>query len=60
MYHWLSGKLWPRTAAAVLGHNFPDSQWYKDAYAVLQSKGLSPAEHGDSWMSKLYHVVVPS
>ena len=32
-----------QTAAAVLGHNFPDSQWYKDAYAVLQGKGLSPA-----------------
>ncbi len=22
-----------QTAAAVLGHNFPDSHWYKDAYA---------------------------
>ena len=49
-----------QTAAAVLGHNFPDSQWYKDAYAVLQSHGLSPAEHSESWISKIYHVVVPS
>ena len=22
-----------QTAAAVLGHNFPDSPWYKDAYS---------------------------
>ena len=49
-----------QTAAAVLGHNFPDSQWYKDAYSVLQSKGLSPQENAGSWMSKIYHVVVPS
>jgi outer membrane protein assembly factor BamD len=49
-----------QTAAAVLGHNFPDSQWYKDAYAVLQSKGLSPAENSESWISRIYHTVVPS
>ena len=49
-----------QTAAAVLGHNFPDSQWYKDAYSVLQGKGLSPQENSNSWISKIYHVVVPS
>ena len=31
-----------QTAAAVLGHNFPDSRWYKDAYALVQSGGLEP------------------
>jgi outer membrane protein assembly factor BamD len=49
-----------QTAAAVLGHNFPDSQWYKDAYSLLQGKGLAPEENSDSWMSKIYHTVVPS
>ncbi|HZZ62230.1 MAG TPA: outer membrane protein assembly factor BamD [Roseiarcus sp.] len=49
-----------QTAAAVLGHNFPDSQWYQDAYALLKGKGLSPEEHSSSWISKIYHVVVPS
>jgi outer membrane protein assembly factor BamD len=49
-----------QTAAAVLGHNFPDSQWYKDAYSVLQGKGLSPEENSSSWISKIYHTVVPS
>jgi outer membrane protein assembly factor BamD len=47
------------TAAAVLGHNFPDGQWYKDAYALLKGGGLSPNEDQASWISKLYHSVVP-
>ena len=29
-----------QTAAAVLGHNYPDSEWYKDSYTLLQSGGL--------------------
>ncbi len=49
-----------QTAAAVLGHNFPDSQWYKDAYALLKGKGLSPHDSGGSWMSTIWHTVVPS
>ena len=34
-----------QTAAAVLGHNFPDSQWYKDAYAVVKTGGVEPKEN---------------
>ena len=49
-----------QTAAAVLGHNVPDGQWYKDAYNLLKSGGLSPQENQQSWISKLYHSVVPS
>lgn len=49
-----------QTAAAVLGHNFPDGEWYKDAYALLKSDGLEPRENQQSWISKLYHIVVPS
>jgi len=41
-----------QTAAAVLGHNFPESQWYKDAYALLQSDGLEPREDAGSWISR--------
>jgi outer membrane protein assembly factor BamD len=41
-----------QTAAAVLGHNYPDSQWYKDSYALLQKGGLEPRETGTSWISK--------
>lgn len=29
-------------AAAVLGHNFPGSDWYEDAYAIVQSGDLNP------------------
>lgn len=43
-----------QTAAAVLGHNFPNSRWYKDAYALLESDGLAPREDGDSWLSKAW------
>jgi outer membrane protein assembly factor BamD len=44
-----------QTAAAVLGHNFPDSVWYKDAYAKLKQGGLEPHEDTDSWISKSFH-----
>ena len=41
-----------QTAAAVLGRNYPDSQWYADSYALLQSGGLEPRENKGSWISK--------
>lgn len=44
-----------QTAAAVLGHNFPDSVWYKDAYARLKQGGLAPHEDPGSWISKTFH-----
>ncbi|MBN9274438.1 MAG: outer membrane protein assembly factor BamD [Mesorhizobium sp.] len=40
-----------QTAAAVLGTNYPDSQWYKDSYKLLQSNGLQPRENSGSWLS---------
>jgi outer membrane protein assembly factor BamD len=43
-----------QTAAAVLGHNFPDSQWYKDAYKLVKSAGGEPNENKDSWMSRAF------
>jgi outer membrane protein assembly factor BamD len=43
-----------QTAAAVLGHNFPDSKWYQDAYRLLQSGGLEPREDSGSWLSQLF------
>ncbi|SFG92215.1 outer membrane protein assembly factor BamD [Methylobacterium gossipiicola] len=47
-----------QTAAAVLGHNFPDSPWYKDAFALLQNGGLEPREEKTSWLSKVYRGVI--
>jgi outer membrane protein assembly factor BamD len=49
-----------QTAAAVLGHNYPDSPWYKEAYALLKNSGgggLLPSENKDSWISKTFHRV---
>jgi outer membrane protein assembly factor BamD len=43
-----------QTAAAVLGHNFPDSRWYKDAYNLVQAGGLAPNEDQGSWMSRAF------
>lgn len=45
------------TAAAVLGHNFPDSPWYKESFSLLQSRGLAPRESGDSWITKAFKSV---
>lgn len=49
-----------QTAAAVLGHNFPESQWYKDAYALLQSGGAAPHEDSGSWISQTWKKTVSS
>jgi len=43
-----------QTAAAVLGHNFPDSEWYKHAYALVKGGGLEPNENKGSWISKAF------
>jgi outer membrane protein assembly factor BamD len=43
-----------QTAAAVLGHNFPDSRWYKDAYNLVKSGGVEPSENRGSWISKAF------
>jgi outer membrane protein assembly factor BamD len=46
-----------QTAAAVLGHNFPDSPWYKDAYLLVKSGGAEPREDKGSWISKAFNAV---
>jgi len=46
-----------QTAAAVLGHNFPDSKWYQDAYQLVKSNGLEPAENEGSWISRAFKKV---
>ncbi|KTQ94082.1 membrane protein [Aureimonas ureilytica] len=47
-----------QAAASVLGQNFPESQWYKDSYALLQSKGLEPrAGAGTSWFGNATRLI---
>jgi outer membrane protein assembly factor BamD len=43
-----------QTAAAVLGHNFPDSKWYKDAYNLVKGGGLEPSENKGSYISRAF------
>ena len=41
-----------QAAAAVLGHNFPNSSWYRDAHATLKSGGVTPQAGG--WLSNMF------
>lgn len=43
-----------QTAAAILGHNFPDSQWYQDSYKLLGKAGVAPQENQGSWISRAF------
>jgi outer membrane protein assembly factor BamD len=45
-----------QTAAAVLGHNFPNSPWYQDAYKLVQSGGAAPREDKGSWISRAFGI----
>jgi outer membrane protein assembly factor BamD len=42
-----------KTAAAVLGHNYPSSTWYKEAFALLGKQGLAPEMNNGSWMASV-------
>jgi outer membrane protein assembly factor BamD len=43
-----------QTAAAVLGHNYPGSEWYKDAYSLVSSNGQSPQVNKKSWIAGVF------
>jgi outer membrane protein assembly factor BamD len=47
-----------QTAAAILGHNYPGSPWYDDAYNLLQKKNLKPVEDKGSWISRAFDHVL--
>ncbi len=46
-----------QATAAVLGHNFPRSDWYRDSYALLQGRNLSPSDSDDSWISQVWNSI---
>lgn len=39
------------SAAAVLGHNYPSSDWYKRAFELLGKQGLAPNLNSGSWLA---------
>lgn len=50
-----------RKTAAVLGYNYPGSEWYQDSYSQLADDGLiaSPEERGrtDGWWSRTWRSI---
>jgi outer membrane protein assembly factor BamD len=48
-------------AAAILGHNFQGSQWYRDSYTLLtgqEIEAMPSEEGGKSWLSDVYRRVI--
>jgi outer membrane protein assembly factor BamD len=43
-----------QASAAVLGHNFPGSDWYVDAYNLLTGANLEPKESQTSWVGRVW------
>ncbi|MBI1274048.1 MAG: outer membrane protein assembly factor BamD [Alphaproteobacteria bacterium] len=43
--------------AAVLGYNFPGSEWYENSYDLLEGRNLAPKENEDSWIGKVWKKV---
>ena len=47
-----------KTAAAVLGANYPGSVWYKDSYKLLTEHHMTPVEDKGSWISKAFSKIL--
>jgi len=47
-----------QTAAAVLGHNYPGSGWYQNAYNILRGGNLRPVEDKGSWISQAFRRIL--
>ena len=41
-----------QNSAAVLGYNYPDSEWYRDSYSILIERNLKPVKDEKSWISR--------
>lgn len=43
-----------QNAGAVLGYNFPGTDWYQDSYALLTSHDLEPQRKEGSWLNSIF------
>jgi outer membrane protein assembly factor BamD len=43
-----------QTAAAVLGYNYPGTEWYQASFDLLKGKNLKPEKSSDSWLSNIF------
>ena len=46
-----------QATAAVLGHNYPGSDWYADSYELLTGRDVTPERDEDSWISRVWDQV---
>jgi len=46
-----------QSSAAVLGFNYPGSDWYRDSYALLRGENLEPVEDEGSFVSRVFRRV---
>lgn len=44
-----------QATAAVLGHNFPGSDWYQDSYNLLVKNDLAPKKDKKSWIEQIWN-----
>jgi outer membrane protein assembly factor BamD len=47
-----------QSTAAVLGHNFPGSEWYLDSYSMLTGEDLRPESSRGSWISRIWNSII--
>lgn len=45
-----------KTAAAVLGANYPGSPWYQDAYTLLTAHDMKPEVDKSSWLARQFQL----
>ena len=47
-----------QATAAVLGHNYPGSEWYVDSYALLTGIDLRPENRERSWIGRVWKSLI--
>ena len=43
-----------QTSAAILGYNYPNSDWYTYIYNELTRAGLKPKEEPETWIKRIW------
>ncbi|WP_372602792.1 outer membrane protein assembly factor BamD [Actibacterium sp.] len=47
-----------QAAGAILGYNFQSTEWYQEAFDLLQGKGLKPELIGTGWLQSIYRQMI--
>ncbi len=46
-----------KNTAAILGHNYPGSEWYLDSYALLTGEDQRTNQDSEAWYSRMWNSV---